>query len=277
MRGRSGKPYLSACCMYRDDASYLAEWIEFHLLVGFERFFFYDNLSSDEHKEVLAPYLEEGIAVLHEWPESFAHKRQVPAYNDCLLRHRWDSRWIAFFDIDEFLFSPTDRKVSEVLADFERHPAVVVNWAVFGTSGHQERPPGLVIENYLQRTDDPTRNTNFKSIVNPMRTDRCTSPHRFFYTDGVAVDENGRPVDDRKTESVSFSLLRVNHYVTRSEAEKRAKEELWTAAGVPRGEPDFARLDAVLNRERDETILTYVPTVRDALSRRAAGESRAGR
>ena len=49
--------YLSICAIYRDEAPYLAEWIEFHRLVGVERFFLYDHMSQDHHLEVLAPYL----------------------------------------------------------------------------------------------------------------------------------------------------------------------------------------------------------------------------
>ena len=38
--------YLAASTIYRDDAEYLPEWIEFHRLVGVERFFLYDNGST---------------------------------------------------------------------------------------------------------------------------------------------------------------------------------------------------------------------------------------
>src|SRR5919108_3802620 len=61
-RTRPPDHYLAACAIYRDEAPYLSEWIEFHRLVGFERFYLYDNLSSDHHREVLAPYVDEGIA-----------------------------------------------------------------------------------------------------------------------------------------------------------------------------------------------------------------------
>ena len=56
-----GGAYLAACTIYRDDAAYLAEWIEFHRLMGVERFFLYDNGSTDNHREVLAGYLAEGV------------------------------------------------------------------------------------------------------------------------------------------------------------------------------------------------------------------------
>lgn len=35
--------YLSICAIFKDEAPYLPEWIEFHRSVGVERFFLYDN------------------------------------------------------------------------------------------------------------------------------------------------------------------------------------------------------------------------------------------
>src|SRR3954454_18594231 len=73
--------YLSICAIYRDEAPYLREWIEFHGLGGVERFFLYDNLSEDDHLSALAPYLEDGTVVLREWP---AFPGQLEAYAHCL-------------------------------------------------------------------------------------------------------------------------------------------------------------------------------------------------
>jgi hypothetical protein len=257
--------YLSVCAIYRDEAAYLREWIEFHRLAGVERFFLYDNGSVDDHRRILKPYLEQGSVVLHDWPQ---REGQLPAYEHCLTEHRNDSRWIAFLDCDEFLFSPTGRPVSEFLAEYEQWPAVGVNWAVFGTSGHRTRPPGLVIENYLCRTSDPRSNTHIKSIVDPTRVARCVDPHWFAYESGSAVDENKNPIDDSAfTESVSFSRFRVNHYHMKSEGEYRKKLLAGTADGKPRRPwRGFKKLDARLSQERDETILIYLPQMRKALA-----------
>ena len=102
------KAYLAIQAMFLNEARYLREWIEFHRLVGVERFFLYDHESTDGGAELLAPYVEEGIVVLHDWP---VHPGLLEANQDCIERHCDDARWVAFMDIDEFLFSPTgDRK-----------------------------------------------------------------------------------------------------------------------------------------------------------------------
>ena len=157
MKPRDGeRAYLAACTMYRDDADYLAEWIEFHRLMGVERFVLYDNGSTDHHLDVLAPYLDEGIARRHEWPAPFLGQKGRPralitAFEHCVGAHRDDARWVAFLDIDEFLFSPAGVPLPEALRDYEAFPGVVVTRAEFGPSGHMTKPAGLVIESYLER------------------------------------------------------------------------------------------------------------------------------
>jgi hypothetical protein len=254
------RPYLAACMVYRNHADYLVEWVAFHKLVGVERFFLYDNGSSDHHLDVLDPYLEEGTVVLHEWPEILS---QEAVYNDCLGHHREDARWIAFIDVDEFLFSPLNVPVSQVLADYEDAPGVGVNWVNFGTSGHRETPPGLVTENFLYANRNPKARRVIKSVVDPSRTLRCENPHYFRYRSGFAVDEQMRPITGPQlalSEQASCSRLRINHYFTKSEEEFRRKWSDWERV-LPRKPIDPPRGD-----DRDETIQTYVPRLRAAVA-----------
>jgi hypothetical protein len=269
-RKRPPDHYLTACAIYRDEAPYLAEWLEFHHLVGFERFYLYDNMSSDDHLDVLAPYVEDGLVVLHEWPH---FPGQFAAYDHCLATHGEESRWIGFFDIDEFVFSPTYRPVSDVLTGYEQWPGVCVNLPRFGTSGHLTRPQGLVIENYTVRLKTIVDHA-VKSIVDPAATERCRSAHIFTYHRGFAVDENGYPVYNASSKSASYELLRCNHYYSKSEEELRAKHTRPTAdyAWDRRTLPDtesLARLEAE-HGTRDQTIMRYGEPVREALARRRA-------
>jgi hypothetical protein len=270
-------PYLAVCAIYRDAAHELAEWLEFHRLVGVEHFFLYDNFSQDDHREVLAPYMEEGIVEVRGWPVNDGLYGQIAAYDDCLRWHRYDARWIAFFDLDEFLFSPTGRPLPEVLTDYEPWPAVAVNWVMFGTGGLRTRPPGLVIENY-RRTVESVGSHPIKSIVDPRRTVRCIGSHHFEYAHLGAVDENWFPVDAPSTRVRSLERLRVNHYHWKSWEEYVGKIARKRAMGrhhrrLPT-EDDFQDLQRKEEQagRTDETILSYLPALRRALD--AAGGER---
>jgi hypothetical protein len=275
--------YLAACAIYRNEAPFLQEWLEFHRLVGVERVFLYNNMSADEHRDVLAPYVADGTVVLKDWSDV---PGQASAYRDCLHEHRDDARWIAFIDIDEFLFSPTLAPLPELLEAFEEWPGVMVHWANFGPSGHETRPEGLVLEKYTLRAPDRySFNRVCKCVVDPRRTVRMgadISPHSFEYTHGFAVDENfRRPMVEKpgkRLESVSFSRLRINHYYMKSKEQWFAKLEVPHAStGLLRNYPPghYDRLSQVLSQIPDETITAYAPRVKAAIAARG-GRAGAG-
>ena len=255
--------YLAACLTYRDEAPYLREWLEFHQIVGVERFFLYDTGSTDEHEEVLAPYVDRGTVTVEQW---HGEARQNEAIDHCLEVHAGDARWIAFIDADEFLFSGGGRLVSDILEDYEEFPGVGVNMVRYGTSGHVTKPPGLVIENYLQRSMNPAVRW-VKNIVQPARTKRCHGAHVFEFDSGYAVDVKKRPLDGWQTQSVVQSRLRVNHYYTKSLEELQAKYAKTRAdTGELRPPVDLEELHRHEARyKRDERILRYLPELKARL------------
>ena len=77
-----GKKYqVSICAIFKNEAKYLKEWIEFHRIIGVEHFYLYNNNSDDNYLDVLKTYVEQGIVDLIEWP--FA-QGQISAYRHCV-------------------------------------------------------------------------------------------------------------------------------------------------------------------------------------------------
>jgi hypothetical protein len=254
---------LAACAIFRDEARYLAEWVAFHRVQGVERFYLYDNRSSDDWRSELAPEIAAGVVEVTDWPPE---PGQLPAYDDCIERHRDDARWIAMIDIDEFLFSPGGAPLPEILRRFDTHPGVVVNRRFFGTNGHRRPPEGLVTENYLMRDrDDHPPNELVKSIVYPRMTLGAQSAH-YFRLRGNPVAEDGTPALLARREDATVDLLRINHYYAKSEEEFRHKSE------IPRADTGTIadRYGVPADEVRDETILRFSGQVREALASRGA-------
>src|SRR2546430_8009121 len=83
-RAVSGRPlpyYLSACAIFRNEARYLKEWIVFHLGVGLEHIYLYENRSTDDFRTMLAPFVARGQVTLVDWPKPHGQKA---AYLHCL-------------------------------------------------------------------------------------------------------------------------------------------------------------------------------------------------
>lgn len=257
---------LTACMNFRDAAQYLAEWVEFHLLVGFEHFYLYNNNSADDYKAALKPYIHAGIVTLVEWPESPAFPK---SYEDCLARHKHEARWIAFLDDDEFLFPAKRNDLRKVLRAYQRYPAVGVHWFIFGSSGRLKPPAGLMSETYLLREDGVNR--HIKSIVNPRRVVRPLDTHHFLYQFSEwAVDERKRPIEGPKPMPAAADILRINHYHSKSleDAEKKVIRGEQVHKVSPYSMEAWHRSDQSLNAVEDLCIQRFVPELKRRLEAR---------
>ena len=123
-----------------------------------------------------------------------------------------------------------------------------------------------------------------KSIVDPGR-ERCLGATASF-VDGQPVDEHRRRVDMMRSAPpmpVTWSRLRVHHYWSSSEEERRNKAELWSEVGSPlrgaaapatgasSGHPRLLGDAEAVDRAHsvpDDSLTGYGPAVREALARR---------
>lgn len=257
--------YLSIAAIFKDEAPYLQEWVDFHRLVGVQRFYLYDNDSSDGGAEVLAPYIASGLV---EYATISGGPAQMDAYMHALRMWGDQTRWMAFIDIDEFLFSPTMVTLDKCLEAFESFPAVGVNWLVYGTGGHTEPPDELVTLSYHLRTTNDQLNKHVKSIVQPDQVlpIQPPDPHHFIYSTGQAVNERFRPFRGPFSEPPVHELFRLNHYWSKSEQEARAKADKARADnGMTRNIDQL--LDPELNELRDDAIVPWALELPGAIAR----------
>ena len=140
------KYYVSICAIFKNEARYMKEWIEFHRIIGIDHFYLYNNFSEDDYLSVLSPYIEQGIVTLIDWPNK---QGQMKAYKDCAVKYGQETNWIAYIDFDEFIVPNARDDIKECLFEFENRPSVIAYWKLFGSSGLMSRNlNGLVIEDF---------------------------------------------------------------------------------------------------------------------------------
>ena len=143
---RHTKYQVSVCAIFKDEAPYIKEWIEFHKIVGVEHFYMYNNFSSDNYMDVLSPYIEKGDVTLIDWP---VPQGQMKAYKDCIEKYKDETQWIGFIDLDEFVCPNKVDTITEFLMPFKKRSAVIIYWRYFGSSGLIDRDRNsLVIESF---------------------------------------------------------------------------------------------------------------------------------
>jgi hypothetical protein len=272
--------YLAIVLIVKDEGSYLAEWLEFHRMVGVDHVYIYDNGSTDDTAQVLQPYLQSGFVTRIPWATYDRLGRvQYQAFAHALANFGPLWRWLAFIDADEFLFPMRGDSLKSVLDAYEDLPGVAVQWHMFGTSGHKRRPRGLVIESYLERAPIPfpTREGNrlskWKCIVDPTQVKAIGSPHLFVLIDGRegSYDEDRQWIAKDDLPTAASKILRLNHYCTKSEEELATKVAKGSAAKAARdGQPKIGamrRAEVLATRTvKDDAILRFVPKLRERLA-----------
>lgn len=283
-RRKSFRHELAIGAIFKNEARYLEEWLTFHHGVGVDHFYLYNNNSTDGFRELLQPWQRRGLVTLIEWPELGG---QASAYSHCIRRFRNHARWIAFIDMDEFLFSPQSVDLRDVLRQYADVPAIFVYWVLFGSSGHVSRPAGNVIESYTRCLDlQSAVNDTFdhrkepgkvnyvtgwaqdgKSIVNPrlIRWFVVHKPKEVWV--GSTVDENRKPPQQRVIgSSISYSILRINHYWSKSIeelTEKVGKGMVNYRTQPTKDLENWLRREKELNVAEDRTILATWRTIQE--------------
>jgi hypothetical protein len=216
--------YLSIGAIFRNENSWLDEWIQYHRAVGVEYFYLVchdpDTRVSDR---ILQPYIEKGfvelqyVNQLNGLNHSFAMWVQTEVYQKIIQHASGKCRWIAMIDLDEFLLPRSCHDLREFLEDYENESAIAVNWNIFGTNGHIKRPP-TQINHLLYRAETYwNRNRFIKSIVRPDQViyEKIPDVHYFPVKTGHTVNEN-YDVVNCMWHDISTRKIRINHYCLRS-------------------------------------------------------------
>ena len=211
---------LGITTIQRDRGPWVKEWIAFHYLVGFRKFYFFAHNCSDNTADIvngLKKHFDIELFIVG----SDLEMPQLKCYQDAYEKFGDDVDWMAFIDSDEFLF-PTHHDLMEIaLKEFENKKisALGVYWSCFGSSRHIAEPAGLIIENYKYRAGDGYHNNrHIKSIVRggQGKSVQVRDPH-FFQTLLGTYDESLRSITHGWTDyEPTYKKFRINHYVTQS-------------------------------------------------------------
>lgn len=269
---------VSICAIFRDEARYLREWIEFHRLVGVGKFYLYNNRSGDNYLEVLQPYIDDGTVDLTEWPFRYdgcqCCRAQVEAYQHCFTKLKGTDQFLAMMDIDEFLFSPKFSTITEAIATLPvDHSSIGVSWVLFGSSDKQVYEDIPVIERFTWRPHLETKYAGWiKSLLNMKDPSTALgSSGHLFSTQNGTYNTDGKLLTEPQQPPV-IDLLRINHYFTKSREEWEFRHPDNNRDDKLQREED--RWSTVQGKDvEDKTIQSYLPALKKKLSEKVAGIS----
>lgn len=262
---------LSICAIFQQEGPYLKEWIEFHKLVGVQHFYLYNNFSMDNFRQVLEPYIRDGEVELFDWP-IYAKPNDatwvISAYNHALTAARGKTQWLAFLDLDEFLFPIQKYTITDFLKNYDNYGGLCVNWVMFGTGNVKKIPTdGLIIEHLLLRAPhDHAENLVIKSIIQPHNVISILNQHCAKYRQGYfQVTADKKRFEGPFAPVIALDKIRINHYWSRD-------EYFFHNVKIPRRLLDMGERKEIcikrnntINKVLDTAIHKYLPPLKTQL------------
>ena len=261
---------LGIVVIVKNEALYILEWIEYHRILGFSKFYIYDNDSTDNIEEIFSPYIEGGIVIFQK---IHGAGKQLFVYDDAVQKAKYKVRWLAIIDADEFIQNLTDKPLLSILEQ-HRQVAQLFGWMIFGSNGKKERRSGLVIERFTKHATDDFI-ADYKMILNPRKVLKFINPH-YAQMFGLVRDEKGKIIHSYPYHTVSQAipapkkLVRINHYYSKSLEEFNKKSKRGFADNVDdnlkrtdRAISDFTEHDR--NEVEDFSMQKFVPEINKRL------------
>ena len=211
----------------------LPEWLDHHRRQGIGAFYLFDHGSLPP----LPNYAYDALAAGDVRYEYFNNvtSGQWPltaVYDTCIERFAHRHAWMAFIDADEYIIlRQPQQTLPDLLQQFRPFGGLAINWRMFGSSNHSVRPPGRVVDNYVQCFPAHADNgRHVKVIANTAHLRGAgPDPHSFVYAPGYfAVNEKHQPVHGAFSVTVSITDVVLHHYSIKSWEDflrKRARGE----------------------------------------------------
>ena len=279
IRNAEDKKYkVSICAIFKDEAEFLKEWLEYHLMVGIEHFYMYNNNSEDNYLSILQPYIDQGTVTLVDWKPLHA---QMAAYQDAIQRFSGETRWMGFIDIDEFLVPLNGSNVYDVLQPFNgKAGAVLIYWKFFGTSGIEQRDPDKLVTEQFTASYPKYLDIGkcFYNTAFPFGGDiegKNNVLHHVFWCKWknhwippVNVQGHVSFMNHNRLDSINLPI-QLNHYKTKAKADYIHNMNNKTDVFFEENPRTMEELESIEARctGTDENILRFLPELKQRMSK----------
>lgn len=223
--------------IFRDEREYIIEWLAWHLIAGFDKFYIADNGSSDGSLALLEALEQLGFIHLIYQPVQ-PHSSQIKAYERILQSAAGDCDSLMFIDADEFICHESfidgeEYKKLRMLLESPSVGAVALTWRLFGSSG-KESFDNLPVTERFDHHAEYYQSRLVKSIVKIAYVSHMSVHYGKLQPGFDYVDAQGKVIDDFITfkdgqpEKAAVSGMRaiacsspimINHYVIKSKQE----------------------------------------------------------
>ena len=228
----------SVCLITKDENRYLPEWLAWHLGLGADHIYIYDNGSALPVAGSIPAGYRERVTVI-DYP-SHSDLTQLEAYDHWIANYKAETKWVAFLDTDEFLRVVDGTDIREFMRDYEDIDTLCVRFLTYNAVGQLRREERPVRERFTQTVELPGPTTPHKSICKAERLEKMGIRTPITLSNWLKiVDENKGYVDFSDIGKLPHEKIVIDHYYTRSYEEWVEKMERGTPVKAAQKNPGW--------------------------------------
>lgn len=207
--------------------SYIREFVEYHLALGYDTIFISDNNHPDGERfeEVVADYIDSGQVVVTDYRGM--KQMQCPSYVETYNKYSKDYDWMTFIDVDEFITLEKHSNIKDYLAQecFADYDQILLNWMTIGDSDQVRKTSGTLTERFTKPLSLTCgANRHVKSNLRRGLTNLQWSNSHYFIFDSyrqLSCDSNGsrenlNGLNYTFVINPRYDVAYIRHYVTKS-------------------------------------------------------------
>jgi hypothetical protein len=246
--------YLTVVTCIKQEDDYIDDFIKIHEKLGVESFIFYDR----DGDNLTNKFKDKKNVTVVKYPEPNRHHHSH-AYT--VKNFQGHSKWMAFIDCDQVLFSPTNTDLKITMQQYEKFAQMQPVWETFGDSWLEKKEPGSVYTRFTKRAKSESGiNNHTQSIcdISKMQPIVPPDPHRLIPKIGeISVDENCIKIGDHNGtislhEKHTQNKIFVAHYILKSKEEFTIKNNKLRADTGTRMDPELFYIQQKYCNEVDD-------------------------
>lgn len=229
----------------KDEQLYLDEFIKYHLGLGIDHIFIFEDCTSSSHKSITDNYSTEKVTLLNildcwdtqeERDRIYYHRTHLFKMQNRYLKrsllyikNNYKYDWCFVIDVDEYITIENNDKLNNILNEFIDYDAIILYWENYGANGLIYKPDYNkkgIIETYTKVANNQKSDINrniIKTVYNlsTYTNDSYGSQH---YPNFKTNWCNTNLIKDLK--KPTYNKIYIRHYITKSWEEYVTKIKL---------------------------------------------------
>jgi predicted O-methyltransferase YrrM len=211
-------------CIAKFEQDYIEEFVRYHLHLGFDKIYLYDNEDVPTYGQILRKF-GDYVVVIHLPGKAYSRAPQYEAINRFTTTYMKNSdiTHVCHIDIDEFIVLKKHKNITEFIKEYiydgENNimcGGICMNWRYFGSSNITENTKEPITQRFTKCEEKG--NLHVKSIFHKKFYDCLHTPHN------PAMNNNNYPMKSTTgkiingpfNEDIDLSVIQVNHYKSKT-------------------------------------------------------------